>query len=124
MTTTEKLNKLYELKSQLQLRKMDMEALIQSVIPDEVKQQIKDIQEEFAFQNREVEEEIIDLGAEILDETVSAGMTLRGDYLMSVYSKPRVTWNTKELEGYAVAHPEVNQFRKVGEASASIRAVN
>lgn len=123
MTTTEKLNKLYELKSQLQLRKMDMEALIQSVIPDEVKQQIKDIQEEFAFNNRAVEEEIIDLGAEILEETIDAGTTIRGDYLMSVYSKPRVTWNNKELDGYAVAHPEINQFKKVGEASASIRAV-
>lgn len=122
MTTTEKLNKLYELKSQLQLRKLDMEALIKSIIPDEVKVQIKEIEEEFSFVTSHITDELNSLEAEIKQEVSLAGETVRGDYIMAVWSKPRTTWDNKGLDGYAVAHPEIVQFRRTGEPSVSIRS--
>lgn len=44
-----------------------------------------------------------------------AGQSVKGERLQAVYNAGRVTWDSKRLEGYAVAHPEVSAFRKVGE---------
>ena len=49
--------------------------------------------------------------------------TVRGAFLMAVYSKPRVTWDGKGLLGYMVAHPEIEAFKKVGRPSVSIRKI-
>jgi hypothetical protein len=40
--------------------------------------------------------------------------------LQVVYSKGQTLWDSKGLEGYAVAHPEINQFKKDGKPSAKI----
>jgi len=38
----------------------------------------------------------------------------------AIYVKGRITWNTKALIGYAIAYPEVEQFKKVGKPSVKI----
>ncbi len=43
---------------------------------------------------------------------------------MAVWSKGRETWDTKSLDGYALAHPEIASLRKVGDPSVSIRKIN
>lgn len=48
--------------------------------------------------------------------------TVKGAELQAVVNSGRVTWDSKGLEGYAVANPAVLHFRKVGEASVTIRA--
>lgn len=50
------------------------------------------------------------------------GASAKGDALHAIYSRGRVTWDGKGLQGYAQSHPEVTQFAKVGEPSVSIRA--
>jgi len=54
---------------------------------------------------------------------IESGASVKGAALQAVYSKPRVSWNTKALEGFAAAHPEIMAFRSVGAPSVSIRAV-
>jgi len=49
--------------------------------------------------------------------------SVRGPLLHAVYAAGRASWDTKALEGYAVAHPKILQFKKVGEPSVSIREV-
>jgi len=49
--------------------------------------------------------------------------SVKGSLLHAVYATGRASWDTKALEGYAVAHPEVFQFKKIGEPSVSIREV-
>lgn len=41
--------------------------------------------------------------------------------MIAVYVK-RTTWDTKKLEGYAVAHPEIVTFKKES-ASVTIRGI-
>lgn len=51
-----------------------------------------------------------------LGETVAhAGVTAqyRDEY-------ERVTWNSKKLEGYAAAHPEIEQFRTISQVAPSV----
>ena len=51
------------------------------------------------------------------------GAGVRGTYLPAVYAKGRVSWDSKALEGFSAAHPEILTFRKVGEPSISIRGL-
>lgn len=64
------------------------------------------------------------LEAEIKEQVKHHGATVKGAHIMAVWSKGRVSWDTKGLDGYAAAHPEIDRFRHVGEPSVSFRAVN
>jgi len=73
---------------------------------------------------RQHESDVAELKAQITELTLVEQSTLRGQYYMAVYSKPRVTWDTKGLDGFAVAYPEILAFRKEGEkGSVSFRHV-
>jgi hypothetical protein len=49
--------------------------------------------------------------------------SLKGAFFDVIYSKGKSSWDTKGLDGYAVTHPEILQFKKTGEPSTSLRAV-
>jgi len=63
------------------------------------------------------------LSEEIKEVVIKSGESVKGNFLQAVYSKGKITWDTKALEGYAVVHPEVNQLKKVGEPLVSIRDI-
>lgn len=144
MTTIEKLQRLSEIQSFLEsyesaketdksnLEKQQQE-LIDSVLTPEILAKVQEIKAEFAPKFEALEndaaylekkQEADALTEEIKSETIAAGETVKGSLLMAVYSKGRVSWDTKALDGYCVAHPEVEQFRKVGEPSVSIRKIS
>jgi hypothetical protein len=123
MNTKEKLNALYELKCAIEVSNMEKQALVDSVLTPEIRQKIADIEAEFAEKNAAVYEKLAALETEVKTDVVSGGETVKGDYLMAVYNKGRVSWDTKSLDGYAAAHPEVAQFKKTGDPSVSIRTL-
>lgn len=123
MNTKEKLNALYELKCAIEVSNMEKQALVDSVLTPEIRQKIADIEAEFAEKNAAVYEKLAALETEVKTDVVSGGETVKGDYLMAVYNKGRVSWDTKSLDGYAAAHPEVAQFKKTGDPSVSIRTI-
>lgn len=123
MTTKEKLDALYELKCAIEVSNMDKQALIDSILTPEIKQKISDIEAEFSEKNAAVQEKLSALESEIKGDVVSGGETVKGDYLMAVFTKGRVSWDTKSLDGYAAAHPEIAQFKKTGDPSVSIRTI-
>lgn len=61
--------------------------------------------------------------ARVKDLVLELGETVKGDQLMAVWTKPRVSWDVKSLDGYAAAHPEILPFRHTGQPSVSIRPV-
>ena len=71
----------------------------------------------------EISTEIAELEAKIKAVVLNAGATVKSQYLQAVYSKPRVSWDTRALDGYAKANPDVLAFRKTGKSSVSIRTV-
>ena len=117
------LDQLAEYQAQRDVLRMDKEALIASIIPDEIKEKIAEIEEEFSEKVRTANENISGTETIIRNEVADYGKTIRGAHLMAVCSKGRTTWNTKALEGYSVAHPEILAFREVGEPSVGIRRV-
>jgi hypothetical protein len=58
----------------------------------------------------------------VKESVIAGGESVKGEFLHAVYVKGRTTWETKLLDGFAAAHPEILQFRKVGEPSVTIRS--
>ena len=122
MNTQEKLDKIADLKSAQSLRESEKQALIDQVLTPEIKTKIAEIEAEFAASDN-VTDTINLLTEEVKSEVAQLGETVKGKFLMAVYSKPRVSWDTKALDGYIVSHPELTQFRKEGAPSVSIRGL-
>jgi len=64
-----------------------------------------------------------DLKAEVEGAVMAHGATVKGEHLMAVFTRGRVTWDGKVLEGYVIAHPELAAARRVGQPGVAIRAV-
>jgi len=57
----------------------------------------------------------------IKERVLLAGETVSGSVLKAVFNKGRTKWDTKALDGYAKAHPELLEFRSEGKPYVSIR---
>jgi hypothetical protein len=62
-----------------------------------------------------------ELEAEVRAEVLRLGQSVRREGVWAVFSRGRVTWDSKGLTQYAQAHPEVEKFRKVGKPIVAIR---
>jgi hypothetical protein len=118
---SEKLNRLADMRSQIDAINLHYRELRQSIIPAEIQDQLNDMEVEQQSTLEAAKIGISQLENEIKSEVLGFGESVKGDYLQAVWSKPRVTWDTKALEGFAAAHPELLEFRKVGKPSVTIR---
>jgi len=82
-----------------------------------------ELQARIVAANAELDAEIAVIRADIEEYVVELGETVRSDTLMAVYRKGRVSWDSKKLEGYAAAHPEIEQFKTIGKPSVTISLV-
>ena len=121
MSVEQKLEQLTELYAQRDLLMLDRKRAEDDVIPAEIKKHLEDIGAEYAPQESAIAEKVAALEAEVKAEVIAGGVTVRGGALQAVFSKGRTTWDTKSLDGYLKAHPELEEYRKVGEPSVSIR---
>lgn len=120
MTTIDKLNRLAELQAKREVIRLDKEAAIAKTL-EPVKAQLDLIEAEYNVSY--LDADLTALEADIRAEVLAAGSTAKGSSLICTWNKGRVSWDTKGLDGYAVAHPELNAFRKEGEPSTTIKAV-
>ena len=95
--------------------------LLDEAIPAEVKMIIADIEAEFEGKQSAVNSQIADVETMAKELVIQAGETVKGNLIQAVYSKPRVTWDSKILEGLAIAMPEIDRAKKVGSPSVSFR---
>ena len=115
------LDSLAEKRALQEIIRMDKEKARDSVLTAEVRQALADIDAEFADGEEAAAISVTSLEDVIKTTTLEIGETVKAESLYAVYSKPRISWDTKGLAGFAVAHPEIEQFRKVGKPSISIR---
>jgi hypothetical protein len=123
MSITEKLDQLSELWAARDAAQLEKEALIESVFTPEIRAALAEIDMEFHERLELVNEKAAALEAEIKREVIQNGASVKGRYLQAVYSKPRVSWDAKLLEGLMIAIPQIEKARKVGEPSASLRKI-
>jgi hypothetical protein len=105
----------------LDLIAQEKQAMLDQVIPETVKQLMAEIDAEFEGKAEPLRMEREMLEAEIKAAVLEAGQSIKGTHHTFSWSKPRVSWDDKGLSGYALHHPEILQFRKVGNPSVSVR---
>jgi len=123
MDIYEKIEKYSDLGFGIDSINQEKQALIDTVLTPEIKEKLAEIDAEFDQKIEEISQERAALEAEIKQEVLEAGRTVKGTYHSFVWSKPRVSWDTKALDGYAAAHPEIQAFRAEGAPSVSVRKV-
>ena len=101
--------------------KMEKNKRIGMVITPEIKAQLENIDREIDPIIEQFNTRAAELADLIKAEVIAAGETVSGEFHQAVYSKARVSWDSKALEGYAAAHPEILAFRSVGSPSVSLR---
>ena len=119
----ELLDQLAEIKAQIDLLNSDKQQAINSVMTDEQRTAIRDIEYEFGEKVEAAQANATELENKVKALVVEGGATVKGSRLQAVYMNGRVSWDTKAIDGYAINHPALFAFRKEGEPSVSIRAV-
>ncbi len=102
----------------LTIKKKD---LIDETLTPEIKAKLLEIDAEFDPILLNLSERKRELEACIKEQVLSRGESVRGKSHAFCWYKPRSTWDTRALEGYGVAHPEIMQFRKLGKPTVYVR---
>ena len=119
----EKIEKYSDLTFGIDAISQEKQAAIDMVLTPEIKEKLAEIDAEFDPKAEQISQQKSMLEAEIKLNILAAGRTVKGTFHSFVWSKPRVSWDTKALDGYAAAHPEIAQFRTEGSPSVSVRKV-
>lgn len=117
------LEQLTELYAQQDLLKIDHDKARDAAIPEEVEAALADVDAEFAPKLDAVAQKIAALEADAKTAVLAEGATVKGGALQAVYAKGRVTWDGKKLDGMMSLIPQLEDARKVGEPSVTIRKV-
>lgn len=117
------LDELSELQAQQDSLALKKAALIEAVYTPEIRAKLDEIEAEFYEPQQVVAEKIATLTEAVKAQVVTGGETVKGAYLMAVYSKGRVTWDGKKLDGMMALIPGLKEARKEGEASVAIRKI-
>jgi len=117
------LNQLDDLQCHLDAIRLHYDELEASIIPPEIKSMLDDMHAERTTTLNSADNGITQLQSVIREAVVTLGESVKGAHLFAIFNKGRVTWDTKRLNGFMVAHPELAELRKVGEPSVTIRKV-
>jgi hypothetical protein len=122
-TIIAKLNELSDVRAALDVTRLDYEAKRAEILRT-VQAELDALAAECQPLFDTSAERITALTDEIKREVLDHGTSVKGAHLQAVYSRGRVTWDTKGLDRYTVEHPEVLRFRKQGEPVVSLRTVD
>lgn len=101
-----------------------MQELLDKVpVPQEIVDQWNAIKAEFQPMIDTATEAGALIKSGIEQEVLKLGATVKGNHYMAVYVSGKTSWNGKALEGFAMAHPEILQAKKVGEPTVTFRKV-
>lgn len=95
----------------------------QEVLAAPYKERITTLKEEMSQTTGDLDEQIKSLQKAVRQAVIAHGASIKTARVQVSFVQPRVTWDSKRLEGYAEAHPEIKSFRKVGQPSVRITVV-
>ena len=81
-------------------------------LDDEYLPMIEQVQAALAYTKERIEQQVLD-----------ATTTWKGTRYMAVWNRGRETWDGKALDGFAMAHPEILQAKKIGNPTVTFRQV-
>ncbi len=122
-TITEKLDQLAELHARADALRLSYEEQRNALIPEYIRIQLEALDKRFEAEGEQISNQALELEAEVKELVIASGETVRGAHLMAVWNKGRVSWDSRLLDGFLLAHPELEQARKVGEPTCTLRKV-
>lgn len=120
-TLIDKLDELAKIRSAIEDTRANYEARREEVL-SRVKSELDALSEEYAQLTAPAQDFAARLEAEIYTEVLLHRSTVRASTLLAVYSRGRVTWDTKGIAKLAETYPELLDYRKEGYPTVSIRA--
>lgn len=123
MEAKEAINRYSNLVAKEAMARQMLQEELDALIPQEIKDRMAELNAEFEPQLENLHQQIVQIEGALKEYVLQVGETLKGEGHMFVYSKGRISWDTKSLEGYAKAHPELLVFREEGKPSCSVRKV-
>jgi len=111
--------KLEEAMAALDLLRMERDAFRDGIMAP-VRLELMGLDAEYEPRFEEANQAIRWLEDDIKYAVLVLGESVKSEHIQAQYVKARVSWNTKALDGYAVAHPELESLRTTGEPSVRI----
>lgn len=115
------LDRLADIRHQLDVLAIDKDAAIKSVLSPEQRMKLAEIEAEYAEKAEFAQTNAKDIEAKVKAAVLEHGATVKSEHLQAVVSKPRVAYDSKALDGFAITCPEILAFRKEGKPTISIR---
>lgn len=91
------------------------------LVIEQIRTQLEALDDEFGETRREADEEVSRLEGEVKEAVRQVGESVKYEGIHAVYMRGRVTWDNRGLSHYAETHPELLEYRRVGNPSVSIR---
>jgi hypothetical protein len=115
------LEKLTEVEDLLAVTRLEYDELKDKALTPKVRAELEAIEAEMRPRIDNGESLVRTLKLDIKEMVIRAGATVKGGRMQAVYMNGRKSIDTKGLEGYAVAHPEVRAFITDNKPSVSFR---
>ena len=90
---------------------------------DAIEQRNRDIEAEFSGKAEAADTNIKALEAEIKAAVKELKTSVKASHFHAVYVSGRITWNTDKMEAWRVSYPFLNDARKEGEPSITLRRI-
>lgn len=116
------LDQLAEVRAAADVTRIDYEAKKVEILAS-VQAELEALDAEYQPLLDSADERAAALEGQVKQEVLEHGVSVRGSRLYAVYNRGRVSWDSDRLDQYAIAHPEVVEFRKHGEPHIAIRVV-
>jgi len=123
LTTIEKINRYVELLSAPDAIRLQKQALIDTILTDEIKAQLADIDAEFAEPLKAAQDAADQLKVEIEEEVLAIGSTVKANNMMVTWNKGRTSWDSAKLSGMMSLIPQLKDAMKVGSPTCSFRKI-
>lgn len=122
-TIERRLEALTKMKQQREELIADYEVAKQNVVPVEVQQLLADLETEYAPMFGRINADIEAVESEVKAAVTAHGATVTGGGMMAQFNSGRVTYDAKRLGGLALAFPQINECKKVGEPFVTLKSV-
>lgn len=95
----------------------------QSIIPPDVQAALADVDAEYTTMFQRMDVDIADVEQQVKAAVVTHGTTVSAAGIMAQFNKGRTTYDSKRLDGLALAYPAINECRKVGDPYVVLKSV-
>jgi len=118
---TQLLDEMANIQAQIDALRLQKQAEIDKIMTPEIKMELSALDVEYDQMAEVAENKLSAIKAQVKELVIESGESIKGEFVQAIYSKPRTTWNSKALEGYAMAHPEILEARKIGKPSVRFK---